>query len=59
MKRLEAAEHVCRCFRQGLSYAATQNLNFEMAMGWLMVWMQNAPKSVLVIEPIRAPKKRV
>lgn len=57
-KRIEAAEHVCRCFRQGLSYAATQDMYFEMALGWLLVWMKNAPKSTLAIEPIRAPKKR-
>lgn len=57
-KRLEAAEHVCRCFRKRLSYHATQDAYFLQALNWLEVWIKNAPKRVQYADLIPVPGKR-
>jgi len=57
-KRLEAAEHVCRCFRKGLAHNATQQLYFNLALDWLQVWIKNAPKRVQYADMIPVPGKR-
>lgn len=51
-RRLEAAEHVCRAFRKAISYYATQGHYMNIAIGWLILWIDNAPKGVQNI-PVR------
>lgn len=57
-KRLDAAEHLCRCFRKAISYHATQQVYMDMALDWLMVWMDNAPQKVKYSDPTPCHRKR-
>lgn len=57
-RRLEAAEHVCRCFRAAVAYYATQGHYMNMGLDWLLVWMDNAPKAVKYADPTPRKRKR-
>lgn len=56
-KRLEAAEHITRAVRGAFSYYATREQYLSIALDWLLVWIDNAPKTVQSI-PIQKPVKR-
>lgn len=58
LKRLEAAEELCRCFRKGISYYATQDQYMYMALDWLQVWIKNSPKKVWQSDPHPAPIRK-
>jgi hypothetical protein len=57
-KRLEAAEHVCRSFRKAVSYAATQDQYMNIALDWLLVWIENSPAKVWQSDPTPTRRKR-
>lgn len=57
-KRLEAAEHVCRAFREAVSYYATQQQYMNVALDWLLVWIKHCPKRVAKIPVQRPPRRR-
>lgn len=58
MKRLEAAEQVCRAFRKSLTYYAEKQHYQQIAYEWLLVWIKNSPKAVWGAVPA-VPRKRV
>lgn len=57
-RRIEAAEHVCRAFRKAISYHATQQQYMDMALDWLMAWIDNSPAAVWQGDPIPRKKRR-
>ena len=54
-RRLNAAEEVCRATRKALTYAGTKYHYLSIALDWLLVWLENAPKKVWQADP--APPK--
>jgi len=57
-KRLAAAEEVCRCFRKGISYYATQEQYMHMALDWLQAWIKHSPNKVWQADPKPAPRRK-
>lgn len=56
-KRLEAAEEVCRAFRQAIACYSTQQHYMDIALQWLIVWRDNAPLKVWASDA-KIPKKK-